>query len=74
MAIELALPFTVALGGSRAGAPVGLLIVGMLGPPLLLAVEDNLGVHRVGFNLLAVVIRAATPLAVPADVTRAHAA
>ena len=63
MPIELALPFTVALGGFRMRAPVGLLIVGMLGPPLLPAVDDNLGVHRVGRDLLPVVIGAATPLA-----------
>lgn len=56
MPIELASPFTIALGGFRMRAPVGLLIVGMLGPPLLPAVDDNLGVHRVGRDLLPVVI------------------
>jgi len=61
--IALALPFTVAPGGFRMSAPVGLLIVGVLGPPLLLAVDDNLGVNRVGLNLLPVVIGATTPLA-----------
>jgi hypothetical protein len=44
-------------------APVGLLIVGVLGPPLLPAVDDHLGIHRVGLNLLPVVISAATTLA-----------
>jgi len=61
--IELALPLTVALGGFGMGAPVGLLIIGMLGPPLLPAVEDPLGIHRAGFNLVPVVVGAATPLA-----------
>ena len=63
MPIELALPCTVALGGFRMGAPVGLLIIGMLGPPLLPAVDDHLGIHRVGLNLVPVVIGAATTLA-----------
>jgi hypothetical protein len=59
----LALPFPVALGGFRMGAPIDFLIIGMLGPPLLPAVDDHLRVHRAGFNLLPVVIGAATPLA-----------
>ena len=63
MPIELALPLTVALGGFGMRAPVGLLIVGVLGPPLLPAVDDHLGIHRVGLNLLPVVISAATTLA-----------
>src|ERR1035437_3377817 len=61
--IELALPLTVALGRFGMRAPVALLIIGMLGPPLLPAVDDHLGVHRVGFNLVPVVIGAATTLA-----------
>jgi hypothetical protein len=61
--IELALPLAVALGGFGMRAPVGLLIIGMLGSPLLLAVDDHLGVHRVGFNLLSVIIGASTTLA-----------
>ena len=62
MPIELALPLTVALGGFAMGAPVDLLIVGMLGPPLLPAVNDHLGIHRVAFNLVPVVVGATTTL------------
>jgi hypothetical protein len=39
------------------------LLIGMLGPPLLPAIDDHVGIHRVGFHLLPVVIGAATPLA-----------
>ena len=54
---------TVALGGLRIRAPVGLLIIGMLGAPLLPAVQYHLGIHRVGLNLAPVVIGPAMPLA-----------
>jgi hypothetical protein len=45
------------------GAPVGLLIIGMLGAPLLAAVQHHLGIDRVGLNLAPVVIGPAMPLA-----------
>ena len=61
--IDLALPLTVTLRDFRMGAPVGPLIIGMLGPPLLPAVDDHLGIHRVGLNLVPVVIGAAASLA-----------
>jgi len=63
LAIELALPLTVTLGGFGMRAPIGLLILGMLGPPLLPAIEDHLGIHPVGLNLVPVVVGAAMPLA-----------
>ena len=63
MAIELTLPLAVARGGFRMGAPIGLLIIGMLLPPLLPAVLDHLRIDRVGLNLLPVVIGPAMPLA-----------
>jgi hypothetical protein len=37
------------------------LFIGMLGPPLLPAIDDHLGIHWAGFHLLPVVIGAATP-------------
>ena len=61
--IELPLSLTVALRSFRMGAPVGLLIIGMLGAPLLPAVLDYLRIHRVGLNLLPVIIGPAMPLA-----------
>ena len=45
------------------GAPIGLLIIGVLIPPLLPAVLDHLRIHRVGLNLQPVVISPAMPLA-----------
>jgi hypothetical protein len=44
-------------------APVGLLIIGMLGAPLLPAVQHHLGIHRVNLNLAPVVIGPSMPLA-----------
>jgi hypothetical protein len=44
-------------------APVGLLIIGMLGAPLLPAVLDHLRIHRIGLNLQPVVIGSTMPLA-----------
>ena len=61
--IELPLSLSVALGGLGMRAPVGLLIVGMLGAPLPLAVQHHLGIHRVSLNLAPVVIGPAMPLA-----------
>jgi hypothetical protein len=61
--IKLPLSLSVALGGFGMRAPVGLLIIGMLGAPLLLAVLDYLRIHRVGLNLLPMVIGPAMPLA-----------
>ena len=63
MPIKLPLSLSVALGGLRMGAPVGRLIVGMLGAPLLPAVLDHLRIHRVGLNLPLVVVGPAMPLA-----------
>ena len=63
MAIKLTLPLAVARGGFRMGAPIGLLIIGMLLPPLLPAVLDHLRIDQVGLNLLPVVIGPAMPLA-----------
>jgi hypothetical protein len=57
------LSLSVALSGFGMRAPVGLLIIGVLGAPLLPAVQHHLGVHRVGFNLPPVVIGPAMPLA-----------
>jgi len=57
----LALPISLGCLGMR--APVGLLIIGVLGTPLLPAVLDYLRIHRVGLNLLPMVIGPATPLA-----------
>ena len=54
---------SVALGGFWMGAPVDLLIIGVLGAPLLPAVQYDLGIHRVGLNLAPVVIGPAMPLA-----------
>ena len=56
MPIELSLSLTVVLGGFGMRAPIGFLIIGMLGAPLLLAVQYHLGIHRVGLNLVPVVI------------------
>jgi len=44
--IELPLSLPLALGGLGMRAPVGLLIIGMLGAPLLPAVLDHLRIHR----------------------------
>ena len=63
MPIELPLSLTVALGSFGVRSPVGLLIIGMLGAPLLPAVQHHLGIHRVGLNLAPVVIGPAMPLA-----------
>ena len=63
MPIELPLPLTVALSGFGMRAPVGPLIIGVLGAPLSLAVQNHLGIHRVGLNLAAVVIGPAMTLA-----------
>src|SRR5450759_4456155 len=61
--IKLPLSLSVALGGFGMRAPVGLLIIGVLGAPLLAAVLDHLRIHRVGLNLPTVVIGPAMPLA-----------
>ena len=63
MPIELPLSLTVALSGFGVRAPVGLLIIGVLGAPLLAAVQHHLGIHRVSLNLAPVVIGPAMPLA-----------
>ena len=63
MPIELPLSLTVTLGGFGMRAPVSLLIIGMLGAPLLAAVQHHLGIHRVSLNLAPVVIGPAMPLA-----------
>lgn len=63
MAIELALPLAVARGGFGMGAPIGLLIIGVLLPPLLPAVSNHLRIDRVSLNLPPVVIGPAMPLA-----------
>ena len=63
MPIKLPLSLTVALSGFRMRAPVGLLIIGVLGAPLPLAVQHHLRIHRVGLNLAPVVIGPAMPLA-----------
>jgi hypothetical protein len=57
------LSLTVARGGFGMGAPIGLLIIGVLIPPLFPAVLDHLRIHRVGLNLQPVVIGPAMPLA-----------
>ena len=44
-------------------APVGFLIIGVLGAPLLTAVQHHLGIDRVGLNFAPVVISPAMPLA-----------
>ena len=62
MPIELPLSLTVPLGGFGMRAPVGLLIIGVLGAPLLAAVQHHLGIHRIGSNLAPVVIGPAMPL------------
>jgi hypothetical protein len=61
--IELPLSLSVALGSFGMRAPVGLLIIGVLGAPLLAAVQHHLGIDRVGLNLAPVVIGPAMPLA-----------
>jgi hypothetical protein len=61
--IKLPLSLSVALGGLGMSAPVGPLIIGVLGAPLLTAVQYHLGVDRVGLNLAAVVIGPAMTLA-----------
>jgi hypothetical protein len=61
--IKLPLSLSVALGGFGMRAPVGLLIIGMLGAPLLAAIQHHLGINRVGLNLQPVVISPAMPLA-----------
>jgi hypothetical protein len=43
--------------------PVGLLIIGMLLSPLTSTVADDLGVHRIGGNALAMIIGTPPPLA-----------
>ena len=63
MPIELPLSLTIAHSGFGMRAPVGLLIIGMLGAPLLPAVQYHLGIHRVGLNLAPVVIGPSMPLA-----------
>ena len=63
MLIKLPLSLSVALGGFGMRAPVGLLIIGMLGAPLLAAIQYHLGIYRVGLNLAPVVIGPAMPLA-----------
>jgi hypothetical protein len=60
--IKLPLSLTVALGGFGMRTPVGLLIIGMLGAPLLVAVQNHLGIDWVGLNLAPVVISPAMPL------------
>jgi len=52
----LPLALTVALSSFGMGAPVGLLIVGVLGAPLLPAVQYHLGIHRVVLNFAPVII------------------
>ena len=61
--MELPLSLSVAVGGLGMRAPVGLLIIGMLGAPLFPAVLDHLRIHRVGLNLQPVVIGPPMPLA-----------
>jgi hypothetical protein len=61
--VELQLSLTVARGGFGMGAPIVLLIIGVLIPPLLPAVSDHLRIHQVGLNLQPVVIGPAMPLA-----------
>ena len=61
--VELQLSLTVARGGFGMGAPIGLLIVGVLVPPLLSAVLDHLRIHWVGLSLPPVVICPAMTLA-----------
>ena len=63
MPIKLPLPLSVARSGFGMRAPVGLLIIGMLGAPLLSAVQHHLGIDRVGLNLAPVVIGPAMTLA-----------
>ena len=63
MPIELSLSLTVALGSFGVRSPVGLLIIGMLGAPLLAAVQHHLGIDRVRLNLAPVVISPAMTLA-----------
>ena len=63
MPVELQLSLAVARGGFGMGAPICLLIIGVLIPPLLPAVLDHLRIHRVGLNLPPVVIGPAMPLA-----------
>lgn len=61
--IALALLLPVALRCLRMRLPVGLLIVGVLGSPLLAAVPDALCIHRIGLDLPPVVIGTTAPLA-----------
>src|SRR4051812_1732524 len=61
--IELPLSLTIVLSGFGMRAPVGLLITGVLGAPLPLAVQHHLRIHRIGLNLAPVVIGPAMPLA-----------
>ena len=61
--IPLSLSLAVALDGLGVRLPVGLLIIGVLGLPLLPAVLDHLRVQGVGPDLLPMVFGAATPLA-----------
>ena len=63
MPIKLQLSLSVALGGFGMRAPVGFLIIGVVGAPLLAAVHHHLGIDRVGLNLAPVVIGPAMPLA-----------
>jgi hypothetical protein len=57
------LSLTVALSSFGMRAPVGLLIIGVVGAPRLPAVQYHLGIHRVGMNLAPVVISPSMPLA-----------
>jgi hypothetical protein len=61
--IQLPLSLPVALSSFGMRSPVGLLIIGVLGAPLLPAVQHYLGIHRISLNLAPVVIGAAMPLA-----------
>ncbi len=61
-AIPLALSLSIPSGGVRVSLPVGLLVAGVLRPPLLLAVGDHLRIRRIGLDLPPVVIGTATPL------------
>jgi hypothetical protein len=61
--IKLPLSLSVALGAFGMRAPVVLLIIGMLGAPLLAAVQPHPGIDPVGLNLAPVVIGPAMTLA-----------
>ena len=57
------LAFAIALDGFGMFCAVVRMIVGMIFAPLLLAVEDDLAIFRIRFDLPAVIFSAATPLA-----------